>query len=695
MASNIAEVILRIKQQGITDLEQVIDALEEVQEKTTKAQDASEGFGETAGRVGQSSQKLAGAIGLISPAGQQAAMVVADLADAFEVAAAGGGLVVAGMFAVAAAALVMVAGTAAAVVGVVQLTRSSAEALPALEQLQKLAGIELVPQETVDRIEGANAALDAARAAFQATGAAIAANFAPQIREAATVAIQVALAMKDVIEQGANMGRVFVTLGAAVLEGFMAPLSMLIEGLGHLLTQMATAAEAIGQDGLAGQLRAAGDRLQEFGQTGVVMASWEALTGAVGEYRGEAEALIGAQIKVNRGIKDNSAALDKQREALFAVLDAMKELKMLEAEGALAPGRVDIRTEAADNAARLQQELQRIMASNPAQVFDNLRMLQADLNIEFSRGTLTLQEYETALKSVDKAAADYRNAQELSRFKAATAAGTAIGGSVVGGSISGLVSTLGPMIGTAIAGPVGSAVGEAIGQAVTFLEALGRTSIAEIKANMLQSAANIRAGLEMLPSLTRELMPDLIQAIASGFIQALPELIVLQYQLLAELVLFPVRVVQGFVRGLGEWWSSIGGLQGLGQSMVEALGQWWREAWAAVRDFLKHPLDRDQDGRRLGGEAIDASKRAMSFLWSGEFATGTDYVPRTGLALVHQGERIETARAGGGGMGARTSAGGGDVHLHLSGFAVGTADQLIRELNKHLGAGNRRLSWSG
>jgi hypothetical protein len=46
-------------------------------------------------------------------------------------------------------------------------------------------------------------------------------------------------------------------------------------------------------------------------------------------------------------------------------------------------------------------------------------------------------------------------------------------------------------------------------------------------------------------------------------------------------------------------------------------------------------------------------------------------------------------------MGARTSAGGGDVHLHLSGFAIGTADQLIRELNKHLGAGNRRLSWSG
>ena len=31
----------------------------------------------------------------------------------------------------------------------------------------------------------------------------------------------------------------------------------------------------------------------------------------------------------------------------------------------------------------------------------------------------------------------------------------------------------------------------------------------------------------------------------------------------------------------------------------------------------------------------------------------------------------------------------------VSGFAIGTADQLIRELNKHLGAGNRRLSWSG
>lgn len=691
MASNIAEVILRIKQQGITELDQVVDALEQVQEKTTEAQEASEGFGETAGRVGQSSQKLAGAIGLISPAGQQAAMAVADLADVFEVAAEGGGLMMAGLIGVAAAAVAMVAGTVAAVAGIVELTQSSAEALPALEQLQRLAGAELVPQDTITRIEYANAALDAAAAGFQAAGAAIAASFAPQLQEAATVALQVALAMRDVFQQAQNLGQVFLALGAAALDGFLRPLDALVEGLGNLLQQMARAADAVGQTGLAGQLRDAGEKLEKFGETGIVISSWNALTEAVGGYRGEAEALIGAQVKVNRGIKDNSAELDRQREALFAVLDAVKELKMLEAEGALAPGRVDIRTEAADNAARLQQELQRIMASNPAQVFDNLRMLQADLNIEFSRGTLTLQEYEAALKSVDKAAADYRNAQELSRFKAATAAGTAIGGSVVGGSISGLVSTLGPMIGTAIAGPVGSAVGEALGQVVTFLEALGRTSIAEIKANMLQSAANIRAGLEMLPSLTRDLMPDLIQAIASGFIQALPELIVLQYQLLAEMALFPVRVVQGFVRGLGEWWSSIGGLQGLGQSMIEALASWWRSAWQAIRDFIRHPMDRDQDGRRAGGEAIDATKRALSFLWSGEFATGTDYVPRTGLALVHQGERIETAR--GGGMGARVG-GGGDVHLHLSGFAVGTADQLIRELNKHLGGSNRRLSWS-
>jgi hypothetical protein len=43
------------------------------------------------------------------------------------------------------------------------------------------------------------------------------------------------------------------------------------------------------------------------------------------------------------------------------------------------------------------------------------------------------------------------------------------------------------------------------------------------------------------------------------------------------------------------------------------------------------------------------------------FAMGTDYVPRTGLALVHQGERITPAGQNG----------GGDVHLHLN-FSANT-----------------------
>lgn len=662
--ANIAEVVLRVKADA-SQVPAVTRALQDVEQDAERAGAALEDMGDSAGHVGQNSAKLAGALDLVAPGLGQVALGLADIADVGEVAAA-----VASALGVSMGALAAVAAPLAIVVAGIALAWSSYSASA---------------EEAASYQERLNAAIEAVEPITKRAAAEIdklAVNLG-QMTQVEYDDLQIRNEFAASLDANTEKLRAEKTAIKEKMEeiGKATHEYLKYQDRLHEVSAELAAATAENEKGQAAALQNA-EFTRERAESEKVLAE---------RLRVKAD----AERKATSATKDNTTALDKQREALFKVLDAAKEVKMLEAEGALAPGRVDIRTEASEQLAKLQAELQQITSGNPAQVFDNLKLAQAALNVEFSRGVMDLEQYNAALLLIEKTGADYRNGQELARFQRASAAGSAIGGSVLGGSVAGLASTLGPMIGTAIAGPVGSAVGEALGQAVSFLEALGQTSIAEIKANMLSSAANIRAGLEMLPSLLSELMPDLIQAIASGFIQALPELIALQYKLLAEMALFPLRILQGFVQGMGEWWASIGGLQGLGQSVVEALGRWWRDAWAAVRDFLKHPLDRDQDGRRLGGEAIDASKRAMSFLWSGEFATGTDYVPRTGLALVHQGERIETARAGGGGMGARTSASGGDVHLHLSGFAVGTADQLIRELNKHLGAGNRRLSWSG
>ncbi len=637
--ANIAEVVLRVKADA-SQVPAVTRALQEVEQDAERAGAALEDMGDSAGHVGQNSAKLAGALDLVAPGLGQVALGLADIADVGEVAAA-----VATALGVSMGTLAAVAAPLAIVVAGIALAWSSYSASA---------------EEAASYQERLNAAIEAVE---------------PITKRAAA----------EIDKLAVNLGQMTQVEydDLQIRNEFAASLDANTEKLRAEKTAIKEKMEEIGK--ATHEYLKYQDRLHEV--------SAELAAATAENEKGQAAALQNAEFTRERAESEKvlaerlRAKAEAERNATAATKDATAAAKaQLDAEAAFLTG-VDAEI------AKLGQ-WGNTAADEVDRVFDGFAKYTAQWEeAGAAREAAMLSDMEMTAAWAEAQAA----AQQVAASRISNAANTAagVGGAVVGGSVSGLVSTLGPAIGAAVGGPVGAAVGEALGQAVSFLEALGQTSIAEIKANMLSSAANIRAGLEMLPSLLSELMPDLIQAIASGFIQALPELIALEYKLLAEMALFKLRILQGVVQGMGEWWASIGGLQGLGQSVVEALGRWWRDAWAAVRDFLKHPLDRDQDGRRLGGEAIDASKRAMSFLWSGEFATGTDYVPRTGLALVHQGERIETARGNGGGMGARTSAGGGDVHLHLSGFAVGTADQLIRELNKHLGAGNRRLSWSG
>lgn len=76
-----------------------------------------------------------------------------------------------------------------------------------------------------------------------------------------------------------------------------------------------------------------------------------------------------------------------------------------------------------------------------------------------------------------------------------------------------------------------------------------------------------------------------------------------------------------------------------------------------------------------------------------EFATGTDHVARTGMALVHAGEAIvPTSGVASQGTRSKMRGGGGDTHLHFSGFAVGTTSDFVRELNRQMGSGRRRIA---
>ena len=71
------------------------------------------------------------------------------------------------------------------------------------------------------------------------------------------------------------------------------------------------------------------------------------------------------------------------------------------------------------------------------------------------------------------------------------------------------------------------------------------------------------------------------------------------------------------------------------------------------------------------------------------FDTGTDGVSRTGLALVHQGERIVNGSGASSGVTSSMMGGGrGDTHIYMPpGLIIGTTEEAAREVARSAGRG--------
>lgn len=361
------------------------EAAKKAKEAAKKAKEASKGFedlGDAAGFPVDKIKKLRDGFGAVieSMTPAQIGMV-----------AFGGAAVAA-----AASAAVAVGAVVAFVDGVVSLTRASAAAVPDLLALQKASGVNLIPSDTVDRVQRANAALDAVGASASATGAVLSGQLSPYIEKVSTLLIAANLALADFLATNTQIVQVVADLGVALVDYMIAPIKGAILLLGGFLAAAAKLADLAGSD-LSGSLKDAADSLLLFGATDFE-DNVNSMTGALGAYVPAAQAMIGAQVKLNTATATAADTTGALRDALF-------ELQNLMAEGQIAPGTKDIRDSSQEFGA-LSKSLADITSAygvsvekstDYAQALVDLKLQAIDVDTAFARGEISQAEYEKAL----------------------------------------------------------------------------------------------------------------------------------------------------------------------------------------------------------------------------------------------------------------------------------------------------------
>ena len=223
--------------------------------------------------------------------------------------------------------------------------------------------------------------------------------------------------------------------------------------------------------------------------------------------------------------------------------------------------------------------------------------------------------------------------------------------SLAGGSPESLLTTAGAAAGTAVGGPLGGAVGGAGGQLVAELASSGGAAeVADTIADTIVSVA------DALP----ELVELLVRELPIAIVEALPRIL---WDLLVELP----------------------------KAILVALREWWRDAMSGLRDLFSVKLTGKDGWFARAGEAITDAVKTLGHALG--FARG-GYVPRTGLAVVHAGERI--LRAGGpDSQTVQQWAGGGGTFAPVIQAPVLTPDAIrpiVRELERVYGSRGLRSS---
>lgn len=659
MAGGLVEWILRLRTEGADALRGVAKDADAAADATRRADAAAEDYGDAAGRVGEGAGKLAQGLGLVDERAAAVAQGVADVADVLEVAAAAssaGGLAMG----VLGGALVAAAAAAAPLAGhLLVLSR---------EQEEAAARAQFLADHLHDLDEATRQYEDAVLAAAVATGR-----------------LSEEQARLQAIQDGANRAvadfRTSQEEQRREAEASFFANERYLRGLDVLPEFLSTAIDYYG--GFSSAQAEARFQLDELDR--IEGQHQETIARTVDE---QIRATNATQ-RATAARQGSAAATREEAEAAryLAEQQRMAAEMATEAEQALA-------AQAAAMAGLRQMELLGATDAERANALADERVAKALEFYEVTRDTLALEQ---ALAGIEADRSEALQAAFNAQAQANTTTSRGAAGvtgdtlSTVAGAVSDPLSAIATAGGPIAAGVIAAvqAVSDLGGTLNGLRDLLG--SVADNLANGGKALAGFVADAigEFVPAILGAVddfvlgfiggIPEILRGIAEG----LPQLAVSFLQLFSPLAAV-LAVEIGFtlidVLTDPQTWVRVG--QSFADGVIDAL--------LGVADSFAGAVDGVLGTGATAGAANDIAG-FFSDLFAGSFATGTDFVPRTGLALVHQGERIVPAAGTSSGTTAGMMGGGGGVVINLpAGLLWGVPRDFAREVER---VADRGIRW--
>jgi hypothetical protein len=494
---------------------------------------------DSAGRADTSLKTLAGALGVVSPGAEAAATAAGDLVGSLEVLLTPAGATVGAMAAVA-------VGLGAAGAAAVAATLHVAEVADALRELEALGAPELIPPETVAEAEAAAAAIQAIRPALSAIAGVIAGEVAPTLQEMAVVAVAGALTIQRALaDTELSAGALVESLGQAYVNGLLLPLRTVLTAIEAIQTLAADALAAVGGEAAAAIPRSLASAASGLGQ-GLDALAARLAAGAGRAARGIAE---GARDGYRVGLTALTAEARADAEALVGAVALQRRL----AQGDGGGGSVSLTDElstsvaevesSAEDAATAIERLRAIIADRGDELrspWDELRSTFAEARLELAGLTTAAGPAGAALAGAAERAIDAAEARQTAELVATgvEAANRDIAAADAerrarlearaarpGEVVDRFGASVGALERGNVVGALGAATGipqvQVVGAALDALATLGELGAEELRKRGEDFARAVAAGLEVLPSLIIDVLPDLVVALTEAIGDAL------------------------------------------------------------------------------------------------------------------------------------------------------------------------------